>query len=240
MKPVLTAEEYRRVDKAYEGDLISGDGPGRVRRSLWLPHVQEPDTGNGWSCWPAEETTGEMATWRRGISKPERCCRRGASTGAPRRHSRQWMQRRRRRQPESASSVSNRLPRPPWSSMHLFGGGVRSGLPEEILGWIDTPGSSCGGSTTQPASTPIAATSKDAAFVAIGDRHVLDFEDGPTFAGDGPDYCGQVTVVDIGIDGGNPLHVCGRRVRRSTPLPASQIPQVVGWEPFSWQEALRG
>jgi hypothetical protein len=59
VKPVLTADEYRRVDKAYEGDLDTAMD--RAGYAVALAAVRAGrGTGRGYMCWREQATTGAM------------------------------------------------------------------------------------------------------------------------------------------------------------------------------------
>ena len=84
----------------------------------------------------------------------------------------------------------------------LFGGGVREGLPESVARWMGHPGpiiavdfpTGLDPDTGKVAETAFHA-SETVTFGAVKTGHVL---------GAGPDHCGRLTVVDIGISGGEP------------------------------------
>jgi NAD(P)H-hydrate epimerase len=84
----------------------------------------------------------------------------------------------------------------------LFGGGVRDGIPPQILPWFDT---------TAPIVSVDFPTGLDPNSGAVAERAFTAVET-VTFStvktghvlGKGPDYCGRVTVAGIGIDGGDP------------------------------------
>ena len=84
----------------------------------------------------------------------------------------------------------------------LFGGGARGGLSEEVAGWMDFGGPVV--AVDYPTGLdPNTGKVEDAAFEA---RVTVTFGTLKTghVVGDGPDYCGEVVVADIGIEGGNP------------------------------------
>ena len=88
----------------------------------------------------------------------------------------------------------------------LFGGGVRQGLPETVAAWMDTTAPMV--AVDFPTGLdPDSGSVEDRAFRAVETVTFGCLKTGHVW-GRGPDYCGSVTVADIGIGGGQPcLHI---------------------------------
>jgi hydroxyethylthiazole kinase-like uncharacterized protein yjeF len=200
MKPVLTADEYRRVDKAYRGDLIQAmdraghavalaaarAGAGYGRRVVVLAGPGN-NGGDGYVAARYLKARGVFVVVRALASPatPEArdAAAKAAACGVPVAGLGVV---------EQADLVIDAL----------FGGGVRDGLPDEVLSWMGT---------TAPVVAVDYPTGLDPDTGAIEERAFQAVET-VTFStlktghvrGNGPDTCGRVTVADIGITGGEP------------------------------------
>lgn len=84
----------------------------------------------------------------------------------------------------------------------LFGGGMRKGIPAEVLAWMGSPAPVV--SVDYPTGLdPDTGEVEERAFRAVETVTFSTLKTGH-LRGQGPDHCGVVTVVDIGIDGGVP------------------------------------
>lgn len=200
MKPVLTAGEYRRIDTAYTGDLDAAmdragyavalaavrAGAGYGKRISVLAGTGN-NGGDGYVA--ARYLTGRgasVAVHTLGPPKtPEAIRARSAA--------------------EAAGAHVSALGTPGDEDLvidALFGGGVREGIPPQILPWmeVDSPVVAVDFPTgLDPDTGAVAGEAFHAVetvtFSTLKTGHVL---------GKGPDFCGRVTVVDIGINGGDP------------------------------------
>jgi hydroxyethylthiazole kinase-like uncharacterized protein yjeF len=88
----------------------------------------------------------------------------------------------------------------------LFGGGVRRGLPDEVVAWMSTPAPVV--AVDYPTGLdPDTGLIDDQAFRAVETVTFSTLKTGHV-TGSGPDHCGRITVADIGIHGGEPsMHV---------------------------------
>lgn len=200
MKPVLTASEYGRVDRAYEGDLAQAMD--RAGHAVALAAVR---AGAGYGsrvvvlAGPGNNGgDGYVAARylrRRGVhvvvhamappSTPlaVNAANEAKALGVPVVEI---------GTPSSADVVVDAL----------LGGGARRGLPSEVLEWIDTDAAvvavdfptGVDPDTGKVAQQAFVAT-ETVTFGAMKTGHVR---------GDGPEYCGRVTVADIGVSGGRP------------------------------------
>lgn len=87
----------------------------------------------------------------------------------------------------------------------LFGVGFRGSLPEEVGSWIDQPAPVLAvdipsglDADTGSAAVPAFRASRTVTFHALKPAHLI---------GEGPDRCGDVSVVDIGLKGGRAAFV---------------------------------
>jgi NAD(P)H-hydrate epimerase len=200
MKPVLTADEYRRVDKAYRGDLIqamdkaghavalaaarAGAGYGKKVTVLAGPGN---NGGDGYVAARYLKDRGAHlavhALAEPSTTEAKDAAHKAASAGVP--------------------TVG--LGDPVDTDLvvdALFGGGARGGLPESVTAWM---------STTAPVIAVDYPTGLDPDTGKVEDRafHAMETVTFSTLKsghvlGSGPDYCGMVTVADIGIQGGEP------------------------------------
>jgi ADP-dependent NAD(P)H-hydrate dehydratase / NAD(P)H-hydrate epimerase len=84
----------------------------------------------------------------------------------------------------------------------LFGGGVRGSLPPEIVAWMGTDAPVV--AVDYPTGLdPNTGEVPERAFRAVETVTFQCMKTGHVL-GHGPDYCGKLTVVDIGIEGGEP------------------------------------
>jgi NAD(P)H-hydrate epimerase len=200
MKPVLTAEEYQRVDKAYTGDLDQA-----MDRAGYAVALAAVRNGAGYGK-RVVVLAGPGNNGGDGYVAARYLKRRGASVEI---HA--------LAQPRAPEAVrAARLAREHGIPVRdlgevsgadvvidaLFGGGVRGGLPAGVLAWMGT-------------AAPVVAvdypTGLDPNTGKVGEQAFKAVET-VTFStlktghvrGHGPDHCGVVTVVDIGIEGGQP------------------------------------
>lgn len=200
MKPVLTAEEYGRVDRAYEGDLSEamdraghavalaasrhGAGYGRTVCVLAGPGN---NGGDGYVAASYLKSRG-AAVRVLALSEPKTALARAAAERAA-----------------SLGVPTTDLGAPVSCDLvidALFGGGVRGGLPEDVLAWMtsDVPVIAVDYPTGIDPDTGKVA---ERAFAAIETVTFSTLKTGHVL-GVGPDHCGRVTVADIGIRGGKP------------------------------------
>ncbi len=198
MKPILTAEEYRRVDQAYTGDMDQA-----MDRAGFAVALAAARHGAGYGR-RVVVLAGPGNNGGDGYVAARYLKRRGAAVdvhalSAP-------------RAPEAARAADlardHGVPVRDLAAVTgadlvidaLFGGGARGGLPREALAWMDTP-------------APVVAvdypTGLDPSTGGVDDRAFRAVET-VTFGalktghvrGQGPEQCGIVTVADIGITGG--------------------------------------
>jgi ADP-dependent NAD(P)H-hydrate dehydratase / NAD(P)H-hydrate epimerase len=201
MKPVLTAEEYRRVDRAYIGDLIramdraghavalaaarAGAGYGKRVAVLSGPGN---NGGDGYVAARYLKERGASVTIH-ALAEPKTTEAKDAAAKS-----------------SSVGVPSVQLGEPVGADVvvdALFGGGSRRGLPDEILDWMGTPA---------PVVSIDYPTGLDPNTGKADDRGAFRAVETVTFGSlktghilrDGPDHCGEVTVASIGIDGGKP------------------------------------
>jgi hydroxyethylthiazole kinase-like uncharacterized protein yjeF len=200
VKPVLTASEYGRVDKGYEGDLTQAmdragyavalaagrRGTGYGNRVVVLAGPGN-NGGDGYVAARYLKSRG-AAVEVHALAEPKTteaidAMSKARSSNVPIR--------------ELAEPVDAHL-----VVDSLFGGGVRGGLPEQVRKWMAT-------------SVPVVAvdyptgldpdtgTVDDEAFRAVETVTFSTLKTGHV-KGAGPEHCGEVTVADIGINGGEP------------------------------------
>lgn len=200
MQPVLTADEYRRVDKAFDGDL--GLAMGKAGLAVALAAVRAgarygmrvvvlAGTGNnGGDGYVAARHLRERGcdVEVQALGPPKTSV---ASSAA-----------------ESAYAVGVRksvLRKPEDEDLIIdavFGGGARQGLPPQILPWMGSPApvvavdypTGLDGNTGKVPERAFRAV-ETVTFGTLKTGHLR---------GVGPDHCGRVTVADIGINGGDP------------------------------------
>jgi NAD(P)H-hydrate epimerase len=200
VKPVLTADEYRRVDNAYEGDLIQAmdkagyavalaavrAGAGYGKRVVVLAGPGN-NGGDGYVAARYLKTRGADVEVH-ALAPPKTFEAIDAATKA-----------------DAVGVRIVELGEPADSDVvidALFGGGVRSGLPDSVTAWMDTdvPVIAVDYPTGLDPDTGIV---EDRAFRAVETVTFGTLKTGH-LRGDGPDYCGEITVADIGINGGRP------------------------------------
>jgi ADP-dependent NAD(P)H-hydrate dehydratase / NAD(P)H-hydrate epimerase len=200
VKPVLTADEYRRIDKAYTGDLddamdragfavalaASRVGAGYGKRVIVLAGTGN-NGGDGYVAARYLHQRGvSVSVQTLGPPKTEEAARARATA-------------------EKVGVRIGALGRPQRADLiieALFGGGVRDGVPPEVVPWM---------STDIPVVAVDFPTGLDPNSGALAD-HVFHAMETVTFStlktghvlGNGPDVCGRITVADIGINGGSP------------------------------------
>ena len=200
MKPVLSAEEYNRVDKAYTGDLIQAmdragyavalaavrAGAGYGKRVIVLAGPGN-NGGDGYVAARYLKARG-CAVKVGAFAAPATveaidAANKASSAGVPISGF---------GKPEEADVVVDAL----------FGGGVRGGLPIEIRAWMETTSPVV--AVDYPTGLdPNTGKVEEATFRAVETVTFQTLKTGHV-KGAGPDYCGKVTVVDIGIQGGEP------------------------------------
>lgn len=197
---MLTAEECRRVDRTYEGDLAlamdraghavalaaSRAGAGYGSQVVVLAGPGN-NGGDGYVAARYLKDRGAMVTVR-ALAEPATDLARYAADRARAAH----IPITDIGSPEGPDVVIDAL----------FGGGMRSGIPDEVLAWMDT-------------SAPVVAVDfptgldpdtggvQEKAFEAVETVTFSTLKTGHV-KGSGPDHCGVVTVADIGIEGGEP------------------------------------
>lgn len=200
MKPVLTADEYRRIDKAYEGDLDAameraglavGLAAVRAGAAYGKRVVVLAGTGNngGDGYVAARYLQGRGADVEiQSLGPPKTDEAQRASVLAYGAGVRQAAF----STPRDEDVVIDAI----------FGGGGREGLPSRILPWLQTKAPVVAvdyptGLDANTGKTPDGAfrATETVTFGTLKTGHVR---------GNGPGYCGTVTVVDIGINGGEP------------------------------------
>jgi ADP-dependent NAD(P)H-hydrate dehydratase / NAD(P)H-hydrate epimerase len=200
MQAVLTAEEYRRVDRAYRGDLsramemagyavaLAAARAGATYGSRVVVLAGPGNNGgDGYVAARHLKHRGAFVTVH-ALAEPTTSAAKDAAQKA------------------SAAGV-------PIADLGdvveadlvvdaVFGGGSRRGLPESVLQWM---------TTTAPVVAidyptgldPDAGTIEAEAFRAVETVTFSTLKTGHVL-GVGPEQCGRVTVVDIGIHGGEP------------------------------------
>jgi hydroxyethylthiazole kinase-like uncharacterized protein yjeF len=200
VKPILTADEYRRVDRAYQGDLDAAMD--RAGHAVALAAVRAGASygrrvsvlvgtgnngGDGYVAARYLAERGAMVSVH-ALGPPQTPEATRAANSA-----------------RTAGIRATDLGVPSDEDVvidALFGGGVRGGLPRQILPWFDV-------------ETPVVAVDyptgldpntgkvEEQAFRAVETVTFGSIKTGHVLAR-GPDMCGTVTVADIGIEGGNP------------------------------------
>ena len=201
MEPVLTAEEYRRVDKAWEGDLSAAmdraghavalaaarHGAGYGKRVIVLAGPGN-NGGDGYVAARYLKSRGAFVEIRSlGEPKTEvavEAAELAAAAGIP---------------------VAGLGPPDPEADLvvdALFGGGVRGALPGEVIEWMGTAAPVI--AVDYPTGLdPDTGSVEERAFHAVETVTFGSLKTGHLMSL-GPEHCGKVTVVDIGIEGGRP------------------------------------
>ncbi len=200
MKPVQTADEYRRVDATYSGDL--DEAMDRAGFAVALAAVR---IGAGYGT-RVSVLAGTGNNGGDGYVAARYLQGRGAAVtvhtlGLPKTKLAE-------RARAAAADVGVRI-----AAMGdpddgeivvdaVFGGGVRDGIPSQVVPWMDAsmPVVSVDFPTgldpnSGSVSGPVFKATETVTFSTLKTGHVL---------GSGPDVCGRITVVDIGINGGEP------------------------------------
>lgn len=201
MKPVLTAEEYRRVDKAWEGDLSAAmdraghavtlaaarHGAGYGKRVIVLAGPGN-NGGDGYVAARYLKSRGAFVEIRSlGDPKTEvaaAAAESAAEAGIP------------------VAGLGSADPEADLVIDALFGGGVRGGLPGEVIDWMDT-GAPVIAVDYPTGLDPDTGSVEERAFHAVETVTFGSLKTGHLL-GLGPEHCGEVTVADIGIEGGRP------------------------------------
>lgn len=200
MRPVLTADEYRRVDKAYAGDLIQAmdraghavalaaarAGAGYGRRVAVLAGPGN-NGGDGYVAARYLRERGVFVTVH-ALAPPKTpeaidAAAKAALADVP--------------VTELGEVVTTDL-----VIDALFGGGARRGLSDDVEAWMEAPAPVI--AVDYPTGLdPDTGKVEERAFRAVETVTFSTLKTGHVL-GAGPDHCGEVTVADIGIHGGDP------------------------------------
>jgi hydroxyethylthiazole kinase-like uncharacterized protein yjeF len=200
MKNVLTADEYRRVDKAYPGDLVQAmdraghavalaaarAGAGYGKRVIVLAGPGN-NGGDGYVTARYLRTRGAFVTVH-ALAEPKTVEARDAASKA------------------TSSGVPVVPLGPPVNADlvidALVGGGARRGLPDPVESWMATSAPVI--AVDYPTGLdPDTGKVHHEAFRAVETVTFGSLKTGHVRA-DGPEHCGTLTVADIGIHGGDP------------------------------------
>jgi hydroxyethylthiazole kinase-like uncharacterized protein yjeF len=200
MKPVLTAEEYQRVDKAHAGNL--DQAMDRAGFAVALAVVRQ---GAGYGR-RVVVLAGPGNNGGDGYVAARYLKRRGVDVEVHALAIPKTLEAARAAELATAHGVSvvelGPLVEADVVVDALFGGGARRGLAPEVVAWMDTPAPIV--AVDYPTGLdPNTGGVKDGAFRAVETVAFQTLKTGHV-RGRGPDYCGKVTVVDIGIEGGLP------------------------------------
>jgi NAD(P)H-hydrate epimerase len=200
VKPVLTASEYRRIDQAYEGDLVVA-----MDKAGFAVTLAAARAGAGYGK-RVVVLAGPGNNGGDGYVAARYLRQRGADVevqtlGLP-------------KTPEAVDAASKaraagvrmvEIGEPSRADVvidALFGGGVRKGLPDSVAAWMDTDAPVV--AVDYPTGLdPDTGRVPERAFRAVETVTFGTLKTGHLLH-DGPDYCGMVTVTDIGITGGEP------------------------------------
>lgn len=200
MKPILTAEENRRVDQAYTGDMDQA-----MDRAGFAVAVSAARLGAGYGR-RVVVLAGPGNNGGDGYVAARYLKRRGAAVEI---HA---LTEPRTKEAIHAAALARQQqvsvrPLAAFTDADLvidalFGGGVRGGLAREVLSWMDTraPVLAVDYPTGIDPSTGIV---EERAFRAVETVTFGALKTGHV-RGEGPEHCGAVTVADIGIEGGEP------------------------------------
>jgi len=198
VRPILTADEYRRVDEAYTGDLnVAMDRAGyavalaaaRAGATYGRKVIVLAGPGNnGGDGYVAARYLSQRGAHVEILAlaapKTEEATAAAALAGSA------GVRVRPLGNLEEADVVIDAL----------FGGGARPDLPEHVLEWMDTPAPVV--AVDFPTGLdPNTGRVEDRAFKASSTVTFQTLKTGH-MRGQGPDYCGTVMVADIGIEGG--------------------------------------
>jgi NAD(P)H-hydrate epimerase len=200
MKPILTAEEYRRVDQAYTGDMHQA-----MDRAGFAVAVSAARLGAGYGR-RVTVLAGPGNNGGDGYVAARYLKRRGAAVEI---HA---LSEPRTEEAIRAESLARGqvVPIRPLGAVTdadlvidaLFGGGARGGLAHEVLAWMDTPAPVL--AVDYPTGLdPSTGVVEERAFRAVETVTFGTLKTGHV-RGEGPEYCGVITVADIGIEGGEP------------------------------------
>jgi hydroxyethylthiazole kinase-like uncharacterized protein yjeF len=201
VKPVLTAEEYKRVDKAWEGDLSAAmDRAGHAVALAAARHgaaygkrviVLAGPGNNGGDGYVAARYLKSRGAFVeiRSLGHPKTevaadAAESAAAAGIP------------------VAGLGSPDPEAGVVIDALFGGGVRGGLPGEVGEWMDT-GAPVIAVDYPTGLDPDTGEVEEGAFHAVETVTFGSLKTGHVMGG-GPEHCGKVTVADIGIEGGRP------------------------------------
>jgi ADP-dependent NAD(P)H-hydrate dehydratase / NAD(P)H-hydrate epimerase len=198
MKPILTAEEYRRVDQAYTGDMDQA-----MDRAGFAVALAAARLGTGYGK-RVVVLAGPGNNGGDGYVAARYLKRRGAAVEVHALTAPRALEAVRAADLARDRGVPIRgLGAVVGADLvidALFGGGARGGLSPEVVAWM---------STTAPVvavdyPTGLDPSSGDVEARAFRAIETVTFGTLKTghVRGQGPDYCGRVTVVDIGIEGG--------------------------------------
>ena len=216
MKPVLTAQEYSRVDKAYTGDLLAAmdraghavalaaarRGAGYGRRVVILVGPGN-NGGDGYVAARYLKHRGASVEIH-ALGEPKT----DAASDAFNKARLAGLRVRDLAQPVEADLVVDAL----------FGGGARSGLPEEVRSWMKAEAPVV--AVDYPTGLdPDTGKVEGAAFKAVETVTFSTVKTGHVRAA-GPEYSGLVTVADIGINGGEPSMYIAEEVDAPRPMRA--------------------
>lgn len=198
MKPILTAEEYQRVDQAFTGDIDQA-----MDRAGFAVALAAARLGAGYGkrvvvlAGPGNNGgDGYVAARylkRRGAGVEVHALTDPRSPAAMR---------------AAALARDRGVPIRGLAAVSgadlvidaLFGGGARGGLPREVVAWMSTPAPVL--AVDYPTGLdPSSGDVEDRAFRAVETVTFGALKTGHV-RGQGPDHCGVVTVADIGIEGG--------------------------------------
>ncbi len=200
MKPVLTADEFRRVDQAYSGDLDAA-----MDKAGFAVALAAARMGVGYGT-RVSVLAGSGNNGGDGYVAARYLAGRGAHVTV---HALDLP-----KTPEAVRAAS--LARAAGIRLTeleekadadvvvdaLFGGGVRDGLPLSVFPWIADPAPVV--AVDFPTGLdPNTGKVFEKAFKAVETVTFGCLKTGHVLA-EGPDYCGAVTVADIGISGGKP------------------------------------
>ena len=200
MKPILTAEEYRRVDQAYTGNLDQA-----MDRAGFAVAVSAARLGAAYGR-RVVVLAGPGNNGGDGYVAARYLKRRGAAVEI---HA--------LTEPRTTEAIhaaalakQQRVSVRPLAAVTdadlvidaLFGGGGRGGLAREVLAWMDTPAPVL--AVDYPTGIdPSSGNVDERAFRAVETVTFGALKTGHV-RGEGPEHCGVVTVADIGIEGGEP------------------------------------
>jgi NAD(P)H-hydrate epimerase len=200
MKPILTAEEYRRVDQAYTGDMDQA-----MDRAGFAVAVSAARLGAGYGR-RVVVLAGPGNNGGDGYVAARYLKRRGAAVEI---HALSEPKAKEAIRAAALARQQGVLLRPLGAVVEadlvidaLFGGGSRGGFSREVLAWMETPAPVL--AVDYPTGLdPSTGVVEERAFRAIETVTFGALKTGHV-RGEGPEHCGVVTVADIGIDGGKP------------------------------------